>query len=243
MSQRNAASLNVPDNNLHFKCSGAFIMAVCVPTAIRCVVLEVESQQHLHLLPLRKLFLLSHTLPLSLPQWPPFGTANVESLGRQLARLGKTFYLSPMPVNSFFSKFDFLILRPPPSSPASSRENRGGYSFLRPQAMEGHWGDDFFHVKLSTNFWIRRFRDAWDSCTHKKAVALGIFGLVWNLSSVVARIWAVFVLFVAFRYYQQHYMVRDEWIEVEEETWEEAADVGQKQPNLINATNKVKKGF
>jgi hypothetical protein len=40
------------------------------------------------------------------------------------------------------------------------------------------------------NFWIRRFRDAWDSCTHKKAVALGIFGLVWNLSSVVARIWA-----------------------------------------------------
>ncbi|CAI8587221.1 unnamed protein product [Vicia faba] len=56
------------------------------------------------------------------------------------------------------------------------------------------------------NFWIRRFRDAWDSCTHKKAVALGIFGLVWNLSSVVARIWAVFMLFVAFRYYQQHYM-------------------------------------
>jgi hypothetical protein len=46
-------------------------------------------------------------------------------------------------------------------------------------------------------------------------------------------------------------MVRDEWVEVEEEedddeteTWEEPA-VGQKQrrPNLINATNKVKKGF
>ncbi|CAK8534446.1 unnamed protein product [Lathyrus sativus] len=82
------------------------------------------------------------------------------------------------------------------------------------------------------NFWIRRFRDAWDSCTHKKAVALGIFGLVWNLSSVVARIWAVFVLFVAFRYYQQHYMVRDECVEDEiecEETWEQA--------------NKLKKGF
>ncbi|MCH97360.1 reticulon-like protein B2 [Trifolium medium] len=44
------------------------------------------------------------------------------------------------------------------------------------------------------------------------------------------------------RYYQQHYMVRDEWVEVEDETWEEAG-VGQKQPNLINATNKVKKGF
>ncbi|KAF7838153.1 reticulon-like protein B21 [Senna tora] len=40
------------------------------------------------------------------------------------------------------------------------------------------------------NFWVRRFRDAWDSCSHKKAVALGIFGLVWNLSSVVARVWA-----------------------------------------------------
>lgn len=39
-------------------------------------------------------------------------------------------------------------------------------------------------------FWIGRFRDAWDSCSHKKAVAVGIFTLVWNLSSVVARIWA-----------------------------------------------------
>jgi hypothetical protein len=43
-------------------------------------------------------------------------------------------------------------------------------------------------------------------------------------------------------------MVRDEWVEVEEEdeteTWEEEPAVGQKQrPNLINATNKVKKGF
>lgn len=39
-------------------------------------------------------------------------------------------------------------------------------------------------------FWIRRFRDAWESCTHKKAVALAIFTMVWNLSSMVARIWA-----------------------------------------------------
>ncbi|PNX57566.1 hypothetical protein L195_g050466, partial [Trifolium pratense] len=46
-------------------------------------------------------------------------------------------------VNSFFSKFDLLILRPPPSSPASQRKNRGGYSFLRPQAMEGYGGDDY----------------------------------------------------------------------------------------------------
>ncbi|KAG6414392.1 hypothetical protein SASPL_127114 [Salvia splendens] len=52
-------------------------------------------------------------------------------------------------------------------------------------------------------FWIGRFGDAWESCSHKKAVAFGIFSLVWNLSSVVARIWAVFLLFVAFKYYQQ----------------------------------------
>lgn len=40
------------------------------------------------------------------------------------------------------------------------------------------------------------------------------------------------MLFVAFRYYQQHYMVRDECVEDEtecEETWEQS--------------NKVKKGF
>ncbi|KAH0654744.1 hypothetical protein KY285_029626 [Solanum tuberosum] len=39
-------------------------------------------------------------------------------------------------------------------------------------------------------FWIRRFRDAWESCTHKKAVAFAIFTLIWNLSSISARIWA-----------------------------------------------------
>ncbi|KAK4338542.1 hypothetical protein RND71_043029 [Anisodus tanguticus] len=52
-------------------------------------------------------------------------------------------------------------------------------------------------------FWIRRFRDAWVSCTHKKAVAFAIFTLIWNLSSFFARIWAVFMLYVGFRYYQQ----------------------------------------
>ncbi|KAL2322180.1 hypothetical protein Fmac_026559 [Flemingia macrophylla] len=98
------------------------------------------------------------------------------------------------------------------------------------------------------NFWIRRFRDAWDSCTHKKAVALGIFGLVWNLSSVVARIWAVFVLFVAFRYYQQHYLVRDEYGEDEagcDETWQEPVAVRHKQGSATNFSdsNKVKKEF
>ncbi|KAK2973124.1 hypothetical protein RJ640_012603, partial [Escallonia rubra] len=63
-------------------------------------------------------------------------------------------------------------------------------------------------------FWLRRFRDAWDSCSHKKAVAFAVFTLVWNLSSAVARVWAVFVLFVAFRYYQ-HSLTREEWVEDE----------------------------
>ncbi|THG18358.1 hypothetical protein TEA_027252 [Camellia sinensis var. sinensis] len=63
-------------------------------------------------------------------------------------------------------------------------------------------------------FWIGQLRDACESCSHKKAVAFGIFALVWNLSSVVARIWAVFMLFVAFRCYQQS-LVRDDWVEDE----------------------------
>ncbi|KAI3971506.1 hypothetical protein MKW92_003078 [Papaver armeniacum] len=67
-------------------------------------------------------------------------------------------------------------------------------------------------------FWIRRFRDAWDSCTHKKAVALAGFTLVWNLSSIVARIWAVFMLIVALRYYQQSLVLLNEgWGSEEEE--------------------------
>ncbi|ESR37922.1 hypothetical protein CICLE_v10028046mg [Citrus x clementina] len=110
-------------------------------------------------------------------------------------------------------------------------------------------------------FWIRRFRDAWDSCSHKKAVAVGIFTLVWNLSSMIARIWAAFMLFVALRYYQQS-MIRDDWVEVEdddakgsEETWHEPPSRVQKEalrpngevllPNRLRRTlgqpNKAKK--
>ncbi|KAM6579820.1 hypothetical protein CsatA_003594 [Cannabis sativa] len=77
-------------------------------------------------------------------------------------------------------------------------------------------------ISAYAKFWVRRFRDAWDSCSHKKAVTVAAFLLVWNLSSIVARIWAVFMLFVAFRYYQQT-MVIDDWVEEEsaedEETW------------------------
>lgn len=38
--------------------------------------------------------------------------------------------------------------------------------------------------------WIRRVKNSWESCTHKKAIAFGIFTLAWNLSSAIARIWA-----------------------------------------------------
>ena len=34
----NAASFKVPESSLHFRCSAAPMMAVCVPTAIRCSV-------------------------------------------------------------------------------------------------------------------------------------------------------------------------------------------------------------
>ncbi|XP_042508875.1 reticulon-like protein B21 isoform X2 [Macadamia integrifolia] len=65
-------------------------------------------------------------------------------------------------------------------------------------------------------FWIGRFRDAWDACTHKKAVSAAVFTLVWNFSSVVARVWAVFILVVAVRYYQQSLLSEDWGVEGEE---------------------------
>ncbi|RLN04604.1 hypothetical protein C2845_PM13G08370 [Panicum miliaceum] len=52
-------------------------------------------------------------------------------------------------------------------------------------------------------FWLERFRDAWESCSHKKAVVAAVFTLVWNVSSTVARVWAVFMLVVAMKLYQQ----------------------------------------
>ncbi|KAL0729245.1 hypothetical protein Bca4012_025338 [Brassica carinata] len=59
------------------------------------------------------------------------------------------------------------------------------------------------HFSAYGKFWLRRFKDTWETCNHKKAVALALFTLVWNLLSVVARVWAAFMLFVAFRCYQQ----------------------------------------
>ncbi|KAK4857866.1 hypothetical protein QYF36_007408 [Acer negundo] len=96
-------------------------------------------------------------------------------------------------------------------------------------------------------FWIRRFRDAWDSCSHKKAMAVAIFTLVWNLSSIVARIWAAFMLFVALRYYQQKMVMNDDWVEdhstVEtEDTWHKPIGCKEVQ-KPTRQINKAKKGF
>ncbi|WVZ93959.1 hypothetical protein U9M48_039908 [Paspalum notatum var. saurae] len=59
-------------------------------------------------------------------------------------------------------------------------------------------------------FWLERLRDAWESCSHKKAVVAAVFTLVWNVSSTVARVWAVFMLVVAMKCYQQR-MVEFGW--------------------------------
>ncbi|KAK8913727.1 Reticulon-like protein B21 [Platanthera zijinensis] len=67
-------------------------------------------------------------------------------------------------------------------------------------------------------FWLARFRDGWDTCTHKKAIAIAIFTLIWNLSSTVARIWAVFMLIIVIRLYQRcMIMTPEEGYEVPEE--------------------------
>lgn len=96
---------------------------------------------------------------------------------------------------------------------------------------------------------MRRFRDAWESCNHKKAVSLALFTLVWNLSSVTARVWAAFMLLVAFRYYQ-HKMIwttdqaddDDENVVDEEEEEEEKEQVPKHKmaPHMM-MPNKLKK--
>ncbi|KAK3123162.1 hypothetical protein QOZ80_8AG0625020 [Eleusine coracana subsp. coracana] len=72
-------------------------------------------------------------------------------------------------------------------------------------------------------FWLQRFRDAWESCSHKKAVVAAVFTLVWNVSSTVARVWAVFMLVVAMKCYQQR-MVDFGWGSTVEEGAQEAGD-------------------
>ncbi|CAH8366068.1 unnamed protein product [Eruca vesicaria subsp. sativa] len=106
------------------------------------------------------------------------------------------------------------------------------------------------HFSAYGEFWLRRFRDAWETCNHKKAVALALFTLVWNLSSVVARVWAAFMLFVAFRYYQQKMVWTtaqddddDEYVVNDDEEDEEEEQVAKikRDPYMMMMPNKLKK--
>ncbi|XP_051187176.1 uncharacterized protein [Lolium perenne] len=85
-------------------------------------------------------------------------------------------------------------------------------------------------------FWLERFRDAWESCSHKKAVVAAVFTLVWNVSSTVARVWAVFMLVVAMKCYQQRMMEFGWSSSVEEASDEAANDDGSQQQQQGAAT-------
>ncbi|TVU42358.1 hypothetical protein EJB05_08760, partial [Eragrostis curvula] len=77
-------------------------------------------------------------------------------------------------------------------------------------------------------FWLERFRDAWESCSHKKAVVAAVFTLVWNVSSTIARVWAVFMLVVAMKCYQQR-MVEFGWSSTVEEGADEEGEGAHKE--------------
>lgn len=38
-------------------------------------------------------------------------------------------------------------------------------------------------------FMLLRFRDAWNTCSHKKGVVIAVFLFLWNFSTVTARLW------------------------------------------------------
>ncbi|XP_066352422.1 reticulon-like protein B21 isoform X3 [Miscanthus floridulus] len=94
-------------------------------------------------------------------------------------------------------------------------------------------------------FWLERVRDAWESCSHKKAVVAAVFTLVWNVSSTVARGWAVFMLVVAMKCYQQR-MVEFGWSSsTVEDAQESAADeaIGEEPPAKHRAQDEPQQEF
>ncbi|KAJ4755009.1 Reticulon-like protein [Rhynchospora pubera] len=92
------------------------------------------------------------------------------------------------------------------------------------------------HLARYGKFWVERFRDGWEACTHKKAVVAALFTLFWNVSSTTARVWAVFMLVVAFKYYQQR--MAEDWTEQDEvevdEMQENPKKANQAQGNVLN---------
>lgn len=71
--------------------------------------------------------------------------------------------------------------------------------FTVPKALSSYSAQLSRHSK----FWLARFQDGWESCTHKKAIAFALFTLIWNISSTIARIWAVFMLVIVIRLYHR----------------------------------------
>lgn len=59
--------------------------------------------------------------------------------------------------------------------------------------------------------WLKLCGSSWKLCSHKKSVAVAIFFLVWNFSSILYRVWAAFIVFVSFRHYQES-SERDVWV-------------------------------
>ncbi|KAL5698922.1 hypothetical protein ACHQM5_029893 [Ranunculus cassubicifolius] len=59
------------------------------------------------------------------------------------------------------------------------------------------------HLFSYGGLWIQQLRDTWHSCARKKVIAFVAFLLLWKFSSTLTRIWAVFMLVVTVRYYQQ----------------------------------------
>lgn len=58
------------------------------------------------------------------------------------------------------------------------------------------------HSKVEQCKW--RVLDAWQTCSHKKIVALSVATAFWNLSSLKTRVFAAFVALVILRHYRQH---------------------------------------
>ncbi|KAJ3693327.1 hypothetical protein LUZ60_008807 [Juncus effusus] len=93
------------------------------------------------------------------------------------------------------------------------------------------------HLARYGRFWVERFRDGWETCTHKKAVAAALFTIFWNISSTTARVWAVFMLIVAIKYYQQK--MADGWIEQNQDE-EEEEEEEEEETEELNNLNSVK---
>ncbi|KAF9596070.1 hypothetical protein IFM89_007123 [Coptis chinensis] len=92
----------------------------------------------------------------------------------------------------------------------------------------------------SCKFWIQHSRDTWHSFTQKKVVAVVVFILLWKFSSMLTRIWAVFMLVVVVKYYQQSSREVEEQVEVEDNSKTNHGGRRQRQGVWASRVNPVK---